>query len=188
MCSSTQSTTRAPSLKSVINYISRWAVGGCEGPALKITAGWSDRVVSALWNQVHYVVNYVFEGRTLQDPAAGGWWGWLWDACGQTWGRSKEELPVSPQKHPPTTPIKGNVRPLTRHSPSASYLSINPSNASPRPAFWQKLRVFVSGGACISSPKCLSYKWARQKQALSVANGSSSFESCQDDGPSQVGI
>lgn len=36
--------------------------------ALKTAARWSDRVVSALRNHVHYIVNYVFEGRRPGDP------------------------------------------------------------------------------------------------------------------------
>lgn len=38
------------------------------GIALKTAACLSDRVVSALRNHVHYIVNYVFEGHRPQDP------------------------------------------------------------------------------------------------------------------------
>ena len=37
------------------------------GAALKTAVYWSDRVVSALRNHVHYVVNYIFEGRRPGD-------------------------------------------------------------------------------------------------------------------------
>lgn len=37
------------------------------GSALKTAAGSSERVVSALRNHIHYVVNYVFEGRRPRD-------------------------------------------------------------------------------------------------------------------------
>lgn len=37
--------------------------------ALKTAAGWSDRVVSALRDHVHYILNYVLEGGAgPQDP------------------------------------------------------------------------------------------------------------------------
>lgn len=77
------------------------------GTALKTAACcWSDRVVSALRNHVHYIVNYVFGGRGARGPE----------------GRSGCEMPVgrlgadhrrahSPDsEHPPTTAI--NVEPL----------------------------------------------------------------------------
>lgn len=38
------------------------------GTALKTASCWSDRLVSALRNHVHYIVNYVFEGRRPRDP------------------------------------------------------------------------------------------------------------------------
>lgn len=42
-----------------------------QGLALKTAARRSTRVVIALRNLVHYIVNYVFEGRRPGDPEGG---------------------------------------------------------------------------------------------------------------------
>lgn len=67
--------------------------------ALKTAACWSDRVLSALRNLVHYVVNYVFEGRRPGDPEGGS-------RCEKpAVGLGADHRRAHSPQHPPTTPI-----------------------------------------------------------------------------------
>lgn len=67
------------------------------GAALKTAAGWSDQVVSALRNHVHYVVNYVFEGRGPRGPMGEVVVRCLWV---DTAGRRKAHRPNIHQQRP----------------------------------------------------------------------------------------
>lgn len=72
--------------------------------ALKAAACRSDRVLSALRNLVHYVVNYVFEGRRPGDPEGGS-------RCEKPALRhGADQRRARSPKHSATTPI--NVAPL----------------------------------------------------------------------------
>lgn len=73
------------------------------GTTLKTEACWSYRVVSALRNHVHYIMNYVFEGRRPGDPRGNVVVRCLWVDLRQIIGELTVMTPNIHQELPLTT-------------------------------------------------------------------------------------